>query len=317
MSQGTLIVSLDFELFWGMLDVTSLDAYRANVLGGRQAVPQMLTLFEKYGIHATWAAVGFLFAPGPEGLKDYIPQEQPGYAAPGLSPYPLLEFIPEGDRDCFFAPELIPLIAAAPGQELGSHTFCHYYCREKGQTVAQFRQDMAAARRLAADLGYDLKSVVLPRNQSEPEYAAVLKDLGYTAWRDEENDWIHEKIHFRPLKRALRLLDVYLPLTGQGGYVPKIEEGVANLVGSRMYKPYFRPLFFLEGLKIARIKGQMRHAAKHGLTFHLWWHPHNVGTRREFHMRQLAEIFAYYQQLNQKYGMRSLNMGELAREMGA
>ena len=55
---GTLIVSLDFELFWGMLDVCPLDDYREHVLGGRRAIPELLALFEKYGIHATWAAEG-------------------------------------------------------------------------------------------------------------------------------------------------------------------------------------------------------------------------------------------------------------------
>ena len=45
---GTLIVSLDFELFWGMLDCSTLEAYQANVLGGRKAIPQMLELFEKF-----------------------------------------------------------------------------------------------------------------------------------------------------------------------------------------------------------------------------------------------------------------------------
>ena len=64
-----------------------------------------------------------------------------------------------------------------------------------------------------------------------------------------------------------------------------------------------------------RIKAQMRHAAKKGLTFHLWWHPHNVGVRTDFHMRQLEEIFVYYQQLQREYGMVSQNMGEAAREV--
>ena len=41
---GKLLVSLDFELFWGMLDVCPLDAYRENVLGGRQAIPHLLDL---------------------------------------------------------------------------------------------------------------------------------------------------------------------------------------------------------------------------------------------------------------------------------
>lgn len=115
--------------------------------------------------------------------------------------------------------------------------------------------------------------------------------------------------------RLLRLADVYLPLTGQGGYTPKVENGIVNLVGSRMYKPYFRQLAFLESLKLHRIKRQMLHAAKNGLTFHLWWHPHNIGVRTDFHIQQLEEIFRYFEELRERYGMRSLNMGEAAQEV--
>ena len=111
--------------------------------------------------------------------------------------------------------------------------------------------------------------------------------------------------------RLLRLADVYLPLTGQGGYIPQNENGIWNLVGSRMYKPYFKKLAFLEKLKIHRIKKQMLHAAKNGLTFHFWWHPHNVGVRTELHLKQLEEVFCYYDKLREKYGMESVNMREM------
>ncbi len=157
--------------------------------------------------------------------------------------------------------------------------------------------------------------VVFPRNQCEPEYTNVLTELGFTTYRDEENNWIYKKVKFRPLKRILRLADVYLPLTGHGGYKPKIENGIINLMGSHMYKPYFKPLAFLEGLKIRRIKKQMLQTVKKGLTYHLWWHPHNVGVRTDFHMKQLEEIFSYYDELKEKYGMRSLNMDEAAQEI--
>ncbi len=59
---GTLIVSLDFELFWGMQDCVELERYEDHVLGGREAIPLLLELFGKHGIHATWATVGFQFA---------------------------------------------------------------------------------------------------------------------------------------------------------------------------------------------------------------------------------------------------------------
>lgn len=313
----TLIVSLDFELFWGMLDVCPLEEYQDHVLGGRQAIGQLLELFRRYDIHATWAAVGFLFGENAQQLRRYFPEEalRPSYATPKLNPYPWFEKIGKDEQEapCFYGASLLRRIAQTPGQEIGSHTFCHYYCREDGQTVEQFRADMRAAKAIAKENGYDLTSVILPRNQCELPYTQVLQQEGFTAYRDEENDWIHEKIPVRPLMRMLRLADVYLPLTGQGGYTPKNEGGIWNLTGSRMFKPIFPQLRLLEGLKMRRIKAQMLHAAKNGLTFHLWWHPHNVGVRTQEHLAQLEEIFAYYQQLHQRYGMCSRNMGEAAR----
>ncbi len=319
MSYSTFIISLDFELFWGMQDKHALSEYQDNILGGRAAIPKMLDLFLTHSIHATWATVGFLFARNIAQAKQHFPDADllPTYSKPELSGYRCFDSIgaDETAAPCYFASSLIAKIAATPGQEIGSHTFSHYYCREQGQTIDQFRADMQAALDIAAEEGYHLSSVVLPRNQCEPEYTKVLADLGFRAYRDEENDWIHEKVKCRPLMRLLRLADVYLPLTGQGGYMPKTEDGIVNLVGSRMYKPLFKPLAIFEGLKIHRIKRQMLHAAKNGLTFHLWWHPHNVGMHTDLHMQQLEEILSYYDELKGKYGMRSLNMQEAAQEL--
>ena len=110
-------------------------------------------------------------------------------------------------------------------------------------------------------------------------------------------------------------MDVYVSLTGQGGYVPKNEDGIINLMGSRMYKPFFKPLSVLERMKVHRIKKQMLHAAKKGLMFHLWWHPHNIGIMTEYHLKQLEEILCYYDELREKYNMRSMNMREAAEEI--
>ena len=313
---GTLIVSLDFELFWGMLDVCPLETYQDNVLGGRKAIPKLLELFQRHGIHATWAAVGFLFAENYEEICRYFTKNKTGYINEKLNAYPEFEKIGKNEQEapCFYAPSLLQTIAAVPGQEIGSHTFSHYYCREAGQTPEQFAEDMAAAKAIAGDHGYDLTSVILPRNQCEPEYTDILRQAGFTAYRDEENDWIYNKVKSGLLFKVLRTLDMYLPLTGQGGYTPKCEGGIWNLTGSRMFRP-IRSHLPLERLKIRRIKRQMLHAAKNGLTFHLWWHPHNVGVRTEEHLKQLDEIFSYYEELKETYGMRSLNMREAAGEL--
>ncbi len=315
--QGTFMVSLDFELFWGMLDVCPLKDYEANVLGGRKAIPQLLELFRKYGIHATWATVGYLFAENKEELRSFFPEEalRPSYENAAQDSYAYLQTIGNNEQEapCFYAPSLIRQIAAVPGQEIGSHTFCHFYCKEKGQTEEQFAADMTAAKAIARAHGHAVNSVVLPRNQCAASYMAILHDLGYTAYRDEENDWVH-RIPVRLLRRAFTLLDAYLPLTVGGGK-PKFENGIWNLTGSKMYRPIMKPLRFLEGVKIWRIKLQMRHAAKNGLVYHLWWHPHNLGLETQTHLEQLEELFRCYQELKEKYGMVSLNMGELAQQL--
>lgn len=317
MATPTLIVSLDFELFWAVQDDKEMEVYGPNILGGKKAIPQMLDLFRRYGIHATWATVGFLFGQNEEELRKYFPEEKPSYENPIRSSYRCFGTIGTDEETAphFYGSSLVGEIAAVPGQEIGSHTFSHYYCREAGQTVEQFRADMMAAQAIAADKGFELKSVVLPRNQCEQPYIDVLCELGFSSYRGEEDNWIHNKLKYYPLVRINRLLDVYIPLTGMGGYHPKVENGIVNLVASHMYKPYFRPLSFLEGLKLFRIKRQMYHAARNGLTFHLWWHPHNIGKKTDFHLKQLEEIFRYYRKLNERYGMRSLNMSEVAREI--
>ena len=314
--KGTLIVSLDFEVFWGMQDGHTLASYEANVKGGRKAIPRLLELFQEYGIHATWATVGFMFAESFDELKEYTPPKQlrPSYQNRKLSSYRCFSKIGENEAEapCFYALSLIRRVSEIPGQEIASHTFSHYYCREEGQTPEQFKADIQAALAIANAHGYHLTSMVFPRNQSRPEYVDQIRELGFTAYREEEQDWIHTKVPVRKLMRVLRLADVYFPLTGQGGYVPENENGIVNLPGSRMYKPFFRHLWFLEKMKVLRIKKQMLHAAKHGLTFHLWWHPHNIGVRTEYHLKQLWEIFRYYDVLRQKYGMQSMNMKEAA-----
>ena len=105
MSNPTLIVSLDFELFWGMQDVSSLRDYEENILGGKAAIPKLLELFEKHGIHATWAAVGYLFGRNEDELRRYFPTELPTYDNPDRSCYRRFGSIgtEESTAPCYYA----------------------------------------------------------------------------------------------------------------------------------------------------------------------------------------------------------------------
>jgi peptidoglycan/xylan/chitin deacetylase (PgdA/CDA1 family) len=59
---GLFVLSLDFELLWGVRDKRMIESYGENIRGVRQVIPGLLRLFSQYGIHATFATVGFYFA---------------------------------------------------------------------------------------------------------------------------------------------------------------------------------------------------------------------------------------------------------------
>ena len=81
-----LVISLDFELFWGVRDVTSISRYGKNILGVREAVPAILKLFRSYGVSATWAVVGLATFENKKEIYSSIPIEQPKYVNQHLDP---------------------------------------------------------------------------------------------------------------------------------------------------------------------------------------------------------------------------------------
>src|SRR5687768_10583758 len=83
---GRFVISLDFELAWGVRDQPFRDHYRSNLLGARAAIPAILALFRRYEIHATWAIVGMLFHRTRAELVANAPAQMPEYADERLRP---------------------------------------------------------------------------------------------------------------------------------------------------------------------------------------------------------------------------------------
>jgi hypothetical protein len=316
------VISLDFELHWGVCDRLTVDDYRENLLGVRQAIPAMLSLFREFGIHATWATVGFLFFDRRECLLAAAPAERPTYADPGLSSYNVLPTLgsDEAADPYHFGRSLLEQIRDTPHQEIATHTFSHYYCLERGQTVDQFRADLLAAREAARRLGVELVSIVFPRNQVARPYLEVCADLGISAYRGNERTWF-----YRPatqdspglLRRAMRLADTYVNLSGHHAVSPSdaVEQHLVNVPASRFLRPYNRRLRPLEPLKLRRITGSMTHAAERGLLYHLWWHPHNFGRDVAKNVRLLTAILEHFSRLSASHGLRTLTMSEVATEL--
>ena len=182
MSKGIFTISLDFELFWGVRDHRTLENYGENVRNVHQVVPRLLDLFKKYDVHCTWATVGFLFFSGKQEMLASLPSQKPDYVRKEYDPYSYLEQN-ELEKIYHFAPALIEQIKKAPGQEIGTHTFCHFYTLERNTTTEQFRSDLKAAIKIAKEKGIEIKSIVFPRNQYSPDHIKVCMEEGIIIYR--------------------------------------------------------------------------------------------------------------------------------------
>ena len=317
-TRGALVISLDFELHWGVRDVYPAESvYTRNLLGAREAIPRILSLFEEFEVSATWATVGFLFAEHRDELLEVAPQLRPSYQRRELNPYYEAIGWNETDDPLHFAPSLIRRIATTPRQEIGSHTFSHYYCLESGQDAEAFRSDLLSAVEIAQRRGITLKSLILPRNQINPSYASIAADAGFTSFRGAQSGWIYsdDPSRMRSSKRAARLVDTYVGVLSPSTFSwdeLSNDPRLCNVRASSFVRPFNASLRRLELLRIRHLQAAIRKAATGRELVHLWWHPHNFGSNTDLNLSMLRELLEEFRRCRARDGMRSLSMGQVA-----
>lgn len=330
---GIFTISLDFELHWGGFekwplqngtDINSNSHFHNQYfLNTRETIPKMLELFSKYEIHVTWAGVGMLMHKDKTSLLENLPSIQPAYSNRNLSAYNFIEQVGIGESEVddpfHYADSLVKQILATDHQELGSHTFSHFYCNEEGQTVDEFRADLKAAQKAASSYGLRLRSLIFPRNQFNDNYLKVCYEEGFDSVRSNPNDWfwkIDSTQNESKWKRLNRGLDAYLPIGKDTSFnlmdLPVRHGHSICIPASRLLRPFNPKELFLNQWKVNRIKSEMEGAAKRGEVYHLWWHPHNFGNFPEQSLSALEKILVSFSECATSHGMRSLNMGELA-----
>ncbi len=316
-ARGALVISLDFELHWGVRDHTPLDrAERKRLLAARAVVPKILRALCEHGVRATWATVGLLFARSRDEAEECRPRRIPKYDQTALDPYCEMLGRDESDDPFHFAPSLIGEIAGQPGQEIASHSYSHYYPLEAGQGEADFDSDLASAKLIGKNSGYRLRSYVFPRNQVCRNYLPILSQAGFISYRGNESVKAKAPVTFRqqrrPWKRALRLMDAYWNLNGMQTVEWPPCDHLVPVDASRYLRPYSSALRRLESARLRRITSAMTHAALEGQIFHLWWHPEDFAGHPERNLDFLNQVLNVFKRHRQEYGMVSLSMADVS-----
>ena len=313
MKNGALVLSLDFELVWGIFDhieITDKVSYFNNTLS---VIPKIMALFEKYSIHATWATVGMLFNENWDEWQSNVPSILPTYDNPFLNPYAYGNEHRKRNLDSFFfAPTLVKDLQSISGQEIATHTYSHYYCLEQGQTVAQFEVDLRQAIFIAKKFEVSLHSLVFPRNQFNKDYLEVCSRYHIETVRTNPKNWYWDVSKPATLfTKIARSGDAYLPF-GKKSYAAASLDAYAVFCqpASRFFRPQHK-LELLNSARVLRIKKEIITAAKNDEVYHLWWHPHNFGIDSEGALKALSNILETFAHCRDTYGMQSLTMKQL------
>ena len=318
MEKGALVISLDFELLWGVFDKVAWREKKEYFQNTRKVIPEILQLFEKYEIQCTWATVGMLFNEDWDEWNENIPDVLPEYENSKLSAYKYGESIQsiESEELCF-APDLIREIKKTPGQEVGTHTYSHYYCLEPGQTPGSFMADLKKSVELAEKLGIRLESLVFPRNQYNADYLDVCIDNGLRTVRTNPEVWYWRNTQEDSLQQKLfRTGDAYIGFNNKA--YKDISEIGLDLTGqksSRLFRPHSGKSF-LDNRRLKRIKSELSAAAKNKEIYHLWWHPHNFGGNPQKNLQELELILGYFKSCREKFGFESMNMAGIDETAG-
>lgn len=309
--KSALIISLDFELHWGRFDKYALEDWLPYYAQTRVIVPQLLHVFNKYHVRATWATVGALMAESLEEWENYQPRMQANYKEAKLSAYHWVRNAKYLQEDCLFATDLVRQVLENPLQDLGTHTYAHYYTAEKGHQAEAFRSDLQAVKRIAQEkFNHVMRSLVFPRNQYHREVLQIALEEGFDCIRSNPKDWYWKNPQKAGLvKRMFRTGDTLFALGDPVVYhdLQRSTEGWFKLPASRLLRPYSKGSFFNQK-RVQRIKQELTQAAEEGGVYHLWWHPHNFGSYSQENMEALEEILNTFYALRLTHGMESHSM---------
>jgi len=261
MQSGTLTISIDLELAWGVWDqLNSNDLHMAET-AERSICTALIKLFDRYEVPATWAIVAAL-------LDEKSSASRPGPQA------------------CWYAPDIIEqLISAKVRHEIGSHGGRHIYfssiSAEEAREDLEFAGDMHRAHTLA------FNSFVFPRNSVG--HFDQLASSGLRTFRGSDVGWAHAAGRFSgPFGRAANLIEKALPLPPRP-VTAKPCDGLVDIPGSMLLigRNGMRR-FVLPQVTRAKLAGGLERAKRAGEIFHLWFHPSNFYYRRDEQLSTLA-----------------------------
>lgn len=270
---GVFTISLDFELAWGTRNRPVAAKVKPWLDGTRDAITQLLALFETHEVSATWATVGALMLGGRSKrfLEEWFGDKR-------------FQDIPDGDAKShphWFADDILEqLLDCRVPQELACHTLSHSFADPGPSGRMPLDHELRGFQRVWDDLGLKpCRTFIFPK--AYMGHFGLLAEHGYRAIRGREPGWF-ERLPQRHAAATARLIDARWAVTPRVRRPTMIGNGLWELPSSQFYSPIMSVGRYVSTEARVRkaIRG-LRSAASTGSIYHLWTHPFNLGQRTD------------------------------------
>ena len=308
--QGYFIFSLDTELATGRFDRDEVRHKMFSADGSleREAIYQLIELFEEFNIIGTWAIVGHLFYDRCEycelcPLMDWKGKYSSFEEAYGTA------------NPLWYGADIIEaLMSRGVRQEIGFHGYSHKIFDEKLMSPAEAKVEAQEWLRVGKRKGIVPRSAVFPRHRIG--HLDILKDAGMTCYRGEpEPSSLSKNKHFgkyiKTIDQLLGLSSIQVfDLTCQENHGLVILRPSEYLFDFNRRLELFLDAINLQNIRIKRIIDAIRRAAREKKMIHIWAHPCEFRTKKDF--SRLREIFIAVSEEVEQGRMQSVGMAQMA-----
>lgn len=320
LERGIFVISLDFELIWGTLDLFGPEGFRrACETEHAVVIDRLLNLFAEFEVRATWCTLGHLFL---EHCTEVNGHKHPEIVRPkhAWATGDWFEHDPcgtEGDAPIFLGRSLVEKIRACPvPQEIGSHSFSHVIFGDAGCSRETAESEIKECVRLASEMGIELRSFAFPRNKVG--HLDVLREYGFTSYRGADLNWYEQESVPGAVKRVMHLWDVLTARRPPVVLPARVAADFWDIPGSMIYFPMhgFRRYIPLS-LRIKRAVKGLDTAARRRRIYHLWFHPTNMSDEMEAMFAGLRTILAHAAALRARGELAIMPMQTIAQSATA
>src|SRR3990172_348526 len=305
---GYFLFSLDTELAWGSLwDQPPSKRSSRDGSTERKTIQRLLDMMDEFGVVATWAITGHLFYEKCEECEACPVLDLKGKDSR------FGQIWHSQDPMWYGADVVQTLLSRGAGHEIAFHGYTHRLYDRLSRDEASL--EIQEWLRLAKRKNIIHQTVIFP--QGRIGRLDLFQEAGFACYRGKEVS--HPALSIPLLGKVLNRINLVLSmLTPQVYEVNVGSDGLVNVPSSQwLFRTNRRIETILDSLNLHTLRLQptaksIERAANEKKVIHLWAHPHEFRTEKDF--KKLRFVFERFAAQAKAVRLQSITMVNLARQ---